>query len=70
MVYTTFGVLFATALIDLLLYFVTGNVLTCYRCKSEYREIPDLESYDPFNLETHERHRQQQARIDQAQEAS
>jgi hypothetical protein len=56
-------VLFATALIDVILYFAVGNVLQCYRCQAQYRGIPGLENYTGFNLETHEKHRQQKIRL-------
>ena len=59
----TYGVLFATALIDVVLYLFVGNVLNCYRCQAQYRGIPGLENHEPFNLETHERHRQQAIRL-------
>ena len=59
----TYGVLFATALIDVVLYLYVGNVLNCYRCQAQYRGIPGLENHEPFNLETHERHRQQAIRL-------
>jgi hypothetical protein len=59
----TYGVLFATALLDVILYFAVGNVLQCYRCQAQYRGLPGLEHYDAFDLETHEKHRQQLARL-------
>lgn len=62
----TFAILFATALADVLLYLFVGNVLQCYRCHAEYRGLPDLAGHAPFSLEVHERHRQQQARLEQA----
>jgi hypothetical protein len=63
----TFAILFATALADVLLYLFVGNVLQCYRCHAEYRGMPDLAGHEPFSLEVHERHRQQKARLEQAQ---
>lgn len=60
----TYAILFATALLDVVLYVVIGNVLQCYRCQAEYRGLADLESHSAFNLETHEKHRQQLARLD------
>lgn len=60
---TTFGILFATALIDVLLYVGVGNVLMCYRCGAQYRGLPKLDQYGGFELETHERYRQQAARL-------
>jgi len=61
--YLTFAILFATAMIDLALYLVVPNTLMCYRCGAQYRGTAELESHGPFNLETHERHRQQKARL-------
>ena len=58
----TFVVLFASALIDVLLYLVVGNVLTCYRCHTEYRGF-DQSEHTGFELEVFERHRQQEARL-------
>jgi len=65
-VMATYAILFATALIDVVLYVVIGNVLQCYRCQAEYRGLADLETHAAFNLETHEKHRQQMARLDSA----
>jgi hypothetical protein len=33
----TFAILFVTALVDLVLYIVMGESLTCYRCHAQYR---------------------------------
>jgi hypothetical protein len=63
MPYWTYGVLFATALIDVVLYLTVGNVLQCYRCQAQYRGAPGLESHGGFDLETHEKHRQQRLRL-------
>jgi hypothetical protein len=65
----TFAVLFSTALIDVVLYLVVGNVLHCYRCQAQYRDVPGLEDHAPFELETHEKHRQQRIRLEQAAQA-
>ena len=64
-VYLTFAILFATALIDLVLYLWVGNSLVCYRCGAEYRGVEMDETHGPFSLETHERYRQQAARLSQ-----
>ena len=61
----TYAVLFATALLDVILYVTVGNLLQCYRCQAQYRGVPGLEEREPFNLETHEKHRQQQIRLKQ-----
>jgi hypothetical protein len=62
----TYGVLFATALIDVVLYLTVGNLLQCYRCQAQYRGVIGLETHQPFSLETHEKHRQQTIRLKQA----
>lgn len=61
----TFAVLFATALADFVLYLFVGDSLVCYRCHAEYRQLPMSTGHEAFNLETHERYRQQQARLAQ-----
>jgi len=59
----TFGILFATALADILLFTLVGNALMCYRCGAQYRGVAAMESHGQFNLETHEKYRQLSARI-------
>jgi hypothetical protein len=68
--YWTYAVLFATALIDVVLYFAVGNLLQCYRCQAQYRGIPGLENHAGFNLETHEKHRQQKIRLAEQQQSA
>jgi hypothetical protein len=63
MPFWTYGTLFVTALIDVALYFAVGNLLQCYRCQAQYRGVPGMEQFEAFNLETHERYRQQEARM-------
>lgn len=65
MLVLTFAILFATALIDLVLYIVVGDALLCYRCGAQYRGVEKMEEHSAFNLETHERYRQQAARLKQ-----
>jgi hypothetical protein len=62
-VFWTFAILFATALIDLLLYIIMGESLTCYRCGAQYRGFDEIELHGGFDLETHERYRQMAARL-------
>jgi DNA-directed RNA polymerase subunit RPC12/RpoP len=59
----TFAILFGTALVDLLLYIVMGESLTCYRCGAQYRGFEEIELHGGFDLETHERYRQMAARL-------
>ncbi|MFM7076979.1 MAG: hypothetical protein ACKO5R_07330 [Planctomycetaceae bacterium] len=58
----TFAILFATALVDLVLYLLVPDCVACYRCQTRYRGA-GTEGFAPFDLETHERHRQQAARV-------
>ena len=59
----TFAILFATALADVLLYALVGDALMCYRCDALYRGVEEMEIHGSFNLETHEKYRQQAARL-------
>jgi len=61
----TYAMLFGTALIDVILYLTVGNVLECYRCRAQYRAVRGLDDHQPFDLETHEKHRQQRIRLQQ-----
>ncbi len=62
-VLATFAVLFATALIDVVLYLLVNEVVECYRCHARYSGVGDPVDHGGFDLEVHERHRQQQARL-------
>ena len=59
----SFAILFGTALVDLVLYLVMGESLTCYRCHAQYRGFEEIERHGGFDLETHERYRQMAARL-------
>jgi hypothetical protein len=62
----TFGILFATALIDLALFALVGDALMCYRCGAQFRGAGDMDIHGQFNLETHEKYRQLAARTKSA----
>ncbi len=62
-VFATFAILFATALVDVLLYLIVPDALMCYRCGAQYRGVAKLSGHGTFDLETHERYRQQAARM-------
>ncbi len=64
MLIPTFAILFGTALIDVVLYVVMPECLTCYRCGARYRGA--IGAHGGFDLETHERHRQQRIRLAEA----
>ena len=59
----TFGILFATALVDVLLYALVGDALMCYRCDALYRGVEEIDAHGQFDLETHEKYRQLAARV-------
>ncbi len=59
----TFGILFATALADVLLYALVGDALMCYRCDALYRGVEEIDAHGQFDLETHEKYRQLAARM-------
>lgn len=58
----TFAILFATAMLDLLLYLFMPECLNCYRCNARYRGDGITADFGAFDLETHEKHRQAVAR--------
>lgn len=58
----TFGILFATAAIDVVLYLLVPDCLQCYRCGARYRGPGITRRHAAFDLETHEKHRQAVAR--------
>jgi hypothetical protein len=60
------GVLLLFALIDGLLYTLMRDVLVCYRCKARHRHTPLDGRHERFNLETHERYRQEAIRLEEA----
>lgn len=64
--YVGWGILFATALIDLILYLRMKSMLQCYRCQASYRGLAALEAFEPFDLETYEKFRQEAIRKAQA----
>jgi Zn ribbon nucleic-acid-binding protein len=64
-----YAILFACAMIDLVLYLFVGNVLECYRCHAHYRDLEGLAEHGAFDLEIHERHRQQLIRLKSAAQA-
>lgn len=65
----SYGILFASALLDITLFFLVGNLLECYRCHSQYRGLRETDRYSGFDLVIHERERQYEARLEQAASA-
>ena len=59
----TIPILMVTALIDVVLFLFVGEILECYRCHAQYEGVAGLEDHTGFDLEVHEKHRQQLARL-------
>lgn len=59
------GVLLLFALLDGLLYNLMPDVLVCYRCHARHRHTPLHQQHERFNLETHERYRQETIRLEE-----
>ena len=64
------GILMAFALADMILYVVMRDCLVCYRCHARFRRISDLEPVAAFDLEVHERYRQEAIRLRQAEQSA
>ncbi len=45
----TFAILFATALLDVILYMIVPNALMCYRCGAQYRQVVGLNQHGAFD---------------------
>ena len=68
----TFAILFGTALLDVTLFFLMPDCLSCYRCGARYNGAGATgkeggptaggREFGGFDLETHEKHRQIVAR--------
>ena len=63
----TFAILFATALVDVVLFLVMPSALVCYHCGRNIGDLTRSDRYAGFDLETHERHRQQKMRAAELQ---
>jgi hypothetical protein len=59
------GILMAFALVDLLLYTLMNDVAVCYRCGDRLRHVEFADDHPRFDLETHERYRQEALRLEQ-----
>ena len=60
------GILMVFALVDMLLYVFMSDVLVCYRCGTRHRYATLDDEHPRFNLETHERYRQEALRLEEA----
>jgi hypothetical protein len=52
-----FMVLFAAAILDLIVYRLVGTVAVCYRCSRAVRDGVDISALKPFDLSVAEKYR-------------
>jgi hypothetical protein len=57
-----FTVLIGTLAFDTVLYFVVGDVISCYRCGAEHRGVKANDAHQPHEMVIEERYRQQRIR--------
>ncbi len=55
-------ILLGSAAIDLVFYFIVGDVILCYRCQARHYGLPKQKSFDPFELPIAEKYRQERIR--------
>lgn len=60
------AILLGSAAFDLALYLIVGDVIICYRCQARHTGLPRQKSYDPFELATAEKYRQERLRREAA----
>lgn len=64
--WAAWAVLLGSAAFDGLLYYgIVGDVVVCYRCGAQHRGVPAT-PFDPHELATAERYRQERIRLQQA----
>jgi hypothetical protein len=51
-----YGVLAAAVVLDLIIYYMIGVVLVCYRCRTDYWSVAISEQHDWFDLATSEKY--------------
>ena len=61
------AVLIGSAAIDGLLYAFVGDAVVCYRCGARHTGLPKSKGYDPFDLATAEKYRQERLRRELAE---
>jgi hypothetical protein len=61
----TWAILIGSALFDGLLYLWVGDVVVCYRCGAQFRNLGSEKKFAPFELGTAERYRQERLRREQ-----
>lgn len=62
---TTWVILIGSAVLDVILYLIMGDVTVCYRCQSQYRGFQLNAGHQPFDLAVGEKYRQERLRRQQ-----
>ncbi|MEX0777250.1 MAG: hypothetical protein WD042_16220 [Phycisphaeraceae bacterium] len=57
-VFAAVVVLMVLVLVDAVIYFFAGRCLVCYRCRSEFRQLPIREDHPGWDLAVGEKYRQ------------
>ncbi|HLJ92980.1 MAG TPA: hypothetical protein VKU02_07295 [Gemmataceae bacterium] len=63
----TWTILIGSAVMDGMLYLWVGDVVVCYRCDAQYRDLAPNAEHKPFELGIAERYRQERLRREQLQ---
>ncbi|GAC1463927.1 MAG: hypothetical protein NVSMB9_01990 [Isosphaeraceae bacterium] len=64
------SILLASALLDMVLYYIVPDVTICYRCLSQFRGVGSKpgDRFHPFDLAVGERYRQERLRVEEVRE--
>jgi len=52
-----FGLMAAIVVLDVIIFFFTGRCLVCYRCRSEFRDLPIRKDHPGWDLAIGEKYR-------------
>lgn len=63
----SWAILIGSAAFDGILYLVVGDVVVCYRCEAQIRNVANVERIAPFDLGIGERYRQERIRREHLQ---
>ena len=64
--WVAWAVLIGSAAIDGLLYLLVGDAVVCYRCGAKHTGLAKCRAYEPFDLATAEKYRQERLRREMA----
>jgi len=61
----TWSFLIGSAIIDVVMFLLVGDVIVCYRCQAHYRGFTATAAHQPFEIAIGERYRQERIRLEQ-----